>query len=187
METGEAVRNSASGAKPRRVRPARRKNAVPDEILHNEALNQAIAVVSNARFDGLGAGIWMRNADDALCLACFHAMCYASMCLQLPSNYNFEIHKTIWRIQQENAKLICLQLPEGLQMYACILSDIFEHFAKVRVIILADVTYGACCIDDFTSRKLGADLLVHYGHSCLVPVGVTSIKVKRNAAALFCC
>jgi 2-(3-amino-3-carboxypropyl)histidine synthase len=48
----------------------------------------------------------------------------------------------------------------------------------VQVVILADVTYGACCIDDFTARKLGADLLVHYGHSCLVPLNVTTIKVK---------
>jgi diphthamide biosynthesis enzyme Dph1/Dph2-like protein len=46
-----------------------------------------------------------------------------------------------------------------------------------QVVILADVTYGACCIDDFTARKLGADLLVHYGHSCLVPMNVTTIKV----------
>ena len=96
---------------------------------------------------------------------------------QLPSNYNFEIHKTVWRIQQEQAKVVGLQLPEGLQMYACIISDIIEHFAHARVIILGDVTYGACCVDDFTAKKVGADLLVHYGHSCLVPVGVTSIKV----------
>lgn len=30
-----------------------------------------------------------------------------------------------------------------------------------------DVTYGACCIDDFTAKSLGADMIVHYGHSCL--------------------
>jgi 2-(3-amino-3-carboxypropyl)histidine synthase len=41
---------------------------------------------------------------------------------------------------------------------------------------MGDVTYGACCIDDFTARALGCDLLVHYAHSCLVPVDVTRIK-----------
>lgn len=41
--------------------------------------------------------------------------------------------------------------------------------------IMGDVTYGACCIDDFSAAALGADFLVHYGHSCLVPVDVTSI------------
>ena len=36
---------------------------------------------------------------------------------------------------------------------------------------MADVTYGACCVDDFSARALGCDLLVHYGHSCLIPIG----------------
>ena len=33
--------------------------------------------------------------------------------------------------------------------------------------LLADVTYGACCIDDFTAKEMGAEMIVHYGHSCL--------------------
>ena len=41
---------------------------------------------------------------------------------------------------------------------------------------MGDVTYGACCIDDFTARALGCDFLVHFGHSCLVPVDITTIK-----------
>lgn len=41
---------------------------------------------------------------------------------------------------------------------------------------MGDVTYGACCIDDYTARALGCDLLVHYAHSCLIPVDVTQIK-----------
>lgn len=53
-----------------------RRNAIPDEILNNESLNQAIA--------------------------------------KLPTNYNFEIHKTIHRITQAKAKTVCLQFPEGL-------------------------------------------------------------------------
>lgn len=32
---------------------------------------------------------------------------------------------------------------------------------------MGDVTYGACCIDDYTAVALGCDMLVHYGHSCL--------------------
>ena len=41
---------------------------------------------------------------------------------------------------------------------------------------MGDVTYGACCIDDFTARALDCDFLVHYGHSCLIPVDQTPIK-----------
>ena len=40
---------------------------------------------------------------------------------------------------------------------------------------MGDVTYGACCVDDFTAKALKCDFLVHYGHSCLVPVDVTQI------------
>ena len=39
---------------------------------------------------------------------------------------------------------------------------------------MADVTYGACCVDDFSARALGCDLMVHYGHSCLIPVDQTT-------------
>lgn len=94
----------------------------------------------------------------------------------LPSNYNFEVHKSVWRIKSTNAKRIALQLPEGLLMYALTLSDIFTSFAgATHCFVLGDVTYGACCIDDFSASALGADLLIHYGHSCLVPIDSTKI------------
>lgn len=40
---------------------------------------------------------------------------------------------------------------------------------------MGDVAFGACCVDDFSASALGADFLVHYGHSCLVPVDVTHL------------
>lgn len=91
----------------------------------------------------------------------------------LPSNYNFEIPKTIWRIKKCQSKCVALQFPEGLLLFALTISDILEKFTSVETVILGDVTYGACCIDDFTARALGADLMVHYGHSCLIPVNRT--------------
>ncbi|KAJ1391234.1 Diphthamide synthesis DPH1/DPH2 [Sesbania bispinosa] len=94
----------------------------------------------------------------------------------LPSNYNFEVHKCVWRVLSTGAKRVALQFPEGLLMYSLALSDIFTTFAGVsHCFILGDVTYGACCIDDFSAIALGADLLIHYGHSCLVPIDSTTI------------
>eukprot|EP00899_Mesostigma_viride_P021051 jgi/Mesvir1/28948/Mv17726-RA.1 len=94
----------------------------------------------------------------------------------LPNNYNLEIPKTIWRLRQAKASRVALQLPEGLQLYATTLSDIMERFAGVeQCFILGDVAYGACCVDDFTAVALGADFLIHYGHSCLVPIDNTQI------------
>ncbi|KAF9247000.1 putative diphthamide synthesis protein-domain-containing protein [Melanogaster broomeanus] len=95
---------------------------------------------------------------------------------QLPSNYSFEIHKTIHHVRKNRAKMVALQMPEGLQMFACTIADIIERFTDALTVIMGDVTYGACCIDDYTAVALGCDMLVHYGHSCLVPIDQTTIK-----------
>jgi len=60
----------------------------------------------------------------------------------LPSNYNFEIHKTILRIQNCNATHVALQFPEGLLMYSCVLCDLIKKFLLPKIIqisILGDV------------------------------------------------
>ncbi|RDA84029.1 hypothetical protein CP532_6512 [Ophiocordyceps camponoti-leonardi (nom. inval.)] len=95
----------------------------------------------------------------------------------LPANYNFEVPKTIHRIRSSGSRRVALQMPEGLLLFATTLSDILTRFCPgVETLIMGDVTYGACCVDDYTARALGCDLLVHYAHSCLVPVDVTRIK-----------
>ena len=49
----------------------------------------------------------------------------------------------------------------------CVMSMLCSRFTDCDTVIMGDVTYGACCVDDFTARALGCDLMVHYGHSCL--------------------
>lgn len=94
----------------------------------------------------------------------------------LPANYSFEVPKTVWRIRQAQATTVALQMPEGLLRYAGIIGDILRAHAGVSdILVLGDVTYGACCVDDMTASCLGAEFLVHYGHSCLVPVTTCSI------------
>ncbi|RAL54759.1 unnamed protein product [Cuscuta campestris] len=94
----------------------------------------------------------------------------------LPHNYNFEIHKCVWRIRSTAAKRVALQFPEGLLMYSLVIVDIISTFTSVAdCFVLGDVTYGACCVDDLSAAALSADLLIHYGHSCLVPIDCTTI------------
>ena len=138
-----SVRNISKGAGKRVIPKIKTKNAIPDTVLLNENLNNAISI--------------------------------------LPTNYNFEMHKVIWRILSDvSIRRVALQFPEGLLLYSCIISDIIQKFGNVRVIILGDVTYGACCVDDYTAAKLKTDLLIHYGHSCLVPITSTKIKVRND-------
>lgn len=61
-------------------------------------------------------------------------------------------------------------------MFACTISDILERFCGCETLVLADVTYGACCMDDYSASALDCDMIVHYGHSCLIPVDETTIR-----------
>ena len=90
----------------------------------------------------------------------------------LPDNYSFEIHKTIWRIRKVGAKRVALQFPDGLFIFAVPIVNLLKEFLldEVEFVIMADVVYGACCVDDCKAKELGCDMIVHYGHSCLVPI-----------------
>lgn len=105
----------------------------------------------------------------------------------LPRNYNFEVHKTIWKIKQTESKRILLQLPEGLIRFGPVLVDIFRaYFSQqtdgvgdgIQFVTMGDLTYGACCIDDYLASSMGCDLIVHYAHSCLVPINQLKTCVK---------
>lgn len=91
----------------------------------------------------------------------------------LPSNYNFELPKTIRTIRKIDAKKVTLQFPDGLLSYAPVLIDFIEGYSAAKCTILDDVVYGACCVDD---QSLQCDLLIHYGHSCLIPVTEMSVR-----------
>ena len=49
----------------------------------------------------------------------------------------------------------------------CTQWDFCVRFIGCDTVIMGDVTYGACCVDDFTARALGCDLMVHYGYNGL--------------------
>lgn len=61
-------------------------------------------------------------------------------------------------------------------MYSLTISDIIERFTAAETVVMGDVVYGACCVDDYTATALECDFLIHYGHSCLVPITTTLIK-----------
>ena len=54
----------------------------------------------------------------------------------LPSNYSFEIHKTIHHIRKNDATMVALQMPEGLQMFACTIADIIERWGDRNFVSL---------------------------------------------------
>ncbi len=40
---------------------------------------------------------------------------------------------------------------------------------RARLYILADTSYGSCCVDEIAAEHVDADVVVHYGRSCLSP------------------
>ena len=53
-------------------------------------------------------------------------------------------------------------MPEGLTLFATTIADIIEKYTGAEVIIMADVTYGACCVDDFSAKALGKIISVSF-------------------------
>jgi 2-(3-amino-3-carboxypropyl)histidine synthase len=107
----------------------------------------------------------------------------------LPGNYNFEIKKTLKTIKRLNARKVTLQFPDGLLKYSLVIMDTIKLYTGAECVLLNDVVYGACCVDD---QSISSDLLIHYGHSCLVPVTEMStrtlyvfVDIKIDVSHLF--
>ncbi|KAL9068164.1 MAG: hypothetical protein Q9161_006408 [Pseudevernia consocians] len=49
------------------------------------------------------------------------------------------------------------------------LSMTSEKLPAMRLYILADTSYGACCVDEVAAEHINADAVVHYGRACLSP------------------
>lgn len=78
----------------------------------------------------------------------------------------FDLEETRIRkeITKRGAKLILIQLPEGLKAEGPRLATIAEE-AGALAIVSADPCYGACDLALADAESLGADLIIHYGHS----------------------
>ncbi len=80
------------------------------------------------------------------------------------TSFDLEEKRLKKEISKRKAKTVLLQLPEGLKSGAPHLASIIED-AGALAIVSADPCYGACDLAIPDAESLGADLLVHYGHS----------------------
>jgi 2-(3-amino-3-carboxypropyl)histidine synthase len=79
-------------------------------------------------------------------------------------SFDFEEKKLKEEIKKRKAKIVFLQLPEGLKPDALRLATVVEE-AGALPIVSSDPCYGACDLAVSEAILLGADLIVHYGHS----------------------
>ncbi|MGQ9551231.1 MAG: diphthamide biosynthesis enzyme Dph2 [Candidatus Bathycorpusculaceae bacterium] len=81
--------------------------------------------------------------------------------------FDFEEERVRQEIVRLGAKLVLIQLPEGLKPEGPRLAKIVEK-AGALPIVSANPCYGACDLATDEAESLGADLIIHYGHAKLM-------------------
>ncbi|KAJ1963432.1 hypothetical protein GGI12_002063, partial [Dipsacomyces acuminosporus] len=81
----------------------------------------------------------------------------------------YEVSRTAEVISQGNFKRIALQFPDDLLADSTAVSEELKRriSSDAQLFILADTSYGSCCVDEVASEHYSADLIVHYGRTCL--------------------
>ena len=79
-------------------------------------------------------------------------------------NYDLELNKAVEEIKKANAKLICIQLPDGLKPKAKEIQEYIESNTNASVVIWLGSCWGGCDIP-VSIEKLGTDLLIQWGHT----------------------
>lgn len=97
--------------------------------------------------------------------------------------FDLEESKLVKEIKKRKAKKVLLQLPEGLKPQAHRLAEAAEE-AGAQAVVSGDPCYGACDVPLCDAETLGADLIVHYGHSEMAkPKGVSAPIIYIEAKA----
>ena len=78
-------------------------------------------------------------------------------------NYDLELNQAVEETKKSKAKLVCIQLPDGLKPKAKEIQEYIEKNTNASVMIWFGSCYGACDIPKV--EKLGVDLSIQWGHS----------------------
>jgi 2-(3-amino-3-carboxypropyl)histidine synthase len=97
-------------------------------------------------------------------------------------SFDLEEKRLKREIKKRKPKIVFMQLPEGLKPEAPHLASVIEK-AGATPIVSTDPCYGACDLAISEAKILGADLIVHYGHTPMsiradVPVVYVEARAK---------
>ncbi len=76
-------------------------------------------------------------------------------------DYDLELERVVKEIKKQKAKLVCIQLPDGLKNKSSEISNFIEKNTDAKVLIWLDTCFGSCDIPDLKD----IDLLIQFGHS----------------------
>ncbi len=94
----------------------------------------------------------------------------------------YEIARTAREVRQGGWKRIALQFPDHMlrdapRVVQALKTELQSSPQPTtdpsgppeRIYILADTSYSSCCVDEIAAEHVDADVVVHYGRSCLSP------------------
>ncbi len=79
-------------------------------------------------------------------------------------NYDLELEKASNFIKEKEAKLVCIQLPDGLKLEANKIVDVLEKETGATIVIWLGECYGACDLP-LGLEQAKVDLLIQWGHN----------------------
>uniref|UniRef100_A0A1A9W6I0 2-(3-amino-3-carboxypropyl)histidine synthase subunit 2 n=1 Tax=Glossina brevipalpis TaxID=37001 RepID=A0A1A9W6I0_9MUSC len=78
-------------------------------------------------------------------------------------------------IRSNSLKRVCLQFPDDYLCHSeAIATDLRDELnndnelesSEVKIFILADTSYGSCCVDEIAAAHVDADGILHFGYAC---------------------
>jgi len=84
--------------------------------------------------------------------------------MAVESGYNLELERAISTIKEQKAKLVLVQLPDGLKKIATDIVEEIESKTQAQCLVWMGSCFGACDVPQGL-EKLGVDLIIQWGHS----------------------
>ncbi|MBW3015890.1 diphthamide synthesis protein [Candidatus Woesearchaeota archaeon] len=80
---------------------------------------------------------------------------------------NLDLEKALLEIKESGAKLVCIQLPDGLKPRAADIKQYLEKNTGAEIVIWLGSCFGACDIP-LELERLNFDLILQFGHSSFI-------------------
>jgi len=85
--------------------------------------------------------------------------------------YDLELERIISEIRKSKPKLVLLQFPDGLKLYATAIVDYLQEKTDAEFLIWFETCFGACDTPQGLEKiKPQIDLVIQFGHNKMMPV-----------------
>lgn len=83
------------------------------------------------------------------------------------SEYDFELNYVARKLRESNSKRVLIQLPDGFLRCFTKIEDVLRNALgrDIEVVLSLNPSYGPCLVDEATAIYMGADAIVHFGHT----------------------